>query len=491
MLTMDSLLSYLSDNLTTVLNGLYLLTVIFIAILIVLENRSPLKTISWVLVLVLLPFAGIVFYLFFGQEYRKKKMFSRKGLNSLERLRKMTQDQMIRIPQVTDEFPKSMLGKKHLVSLMLANSNALLTSDNDVRILKNGEQTFPAIFQAIEAAKHHIHIEFYIIEDDNIGNQLRDILIRKAREGVEVRLIYDDVGSWALPRKYIHSLRAAGVRIDCFMKVRFPHLTSRVNYRNHRKIVVVDGHTAFTGGLNIADRYLYGTPKMGVWRDTHLMVTGGAATMLQVVFMADWYFVSREILHGEVYFRQVVEGKGKRVQIVASGPDSDWESIGQAYFAAIASARERVYINTPYLIPTPEILNALKVAAMGGVDVRIVVPNKSDAMTPKWSTRSFISELLEVGVKIYFYEAGFMHSKLIMVDGVFSSVGTANFDFRSLETNFEVNAMIYDEQLTKELEQHFFADLNQSRQVLAEEWEQRSRIEKAKESFARLLSPML
>ncbi|WP_163716349.1 cardiolipin synthase [Mangrovibacterium lignilyticum] len=488
---MDSLLSYLEENLTTVLSGLYLLTMIFIAILIVLENRSPLKTISWVMVLVLLPFAGIVFYLFFGQEYRKKKMFSRKGLKGLERLRKMTQNQLVKMPLAFNSFDRAIVSKKHLMSLMLNNSNALLTSDNEVQILRNGEQTFPAIFKAIEMAKHHIHVEFYIIENDILGNQLRDILIRKAREGVEVRLIYDDVGSWALPRKYINSLKEAGVKIDCFMKVRFPHLTSRANYRNHRKIVVVDGRTAFVGGLNVADRYLNGTKNLGIWRDTHLMVKGGAATMLQIVFMADWYFVSKEIFQGDVYLPQVKDGAGKLVQIVASGPDSDWESIGQAYFSAIASARERVYITTPYLIPTPEILNALKVAAMGGLDVRILLPFKSDAITPKWSTRSFIGELLETGVKIYFYRAGFLHSKLIIVDGVFSSVGTANFDFRSLETNFEVNAMIYDEELAVELEGQFFADLDQSRQVIAEDWEKRSRTEKAKESFARLLSPAL
>ncbi|RKD92688.1 cardiolipin synthase [Mangrovibacterium diazotrophicum] len=488
---MDSFLSFLSENLTTVLSGLYLLTVIFIAILIVLENRSPLKTISWVLVLVLLPFAGIVFYLFFGQEYRKKKMFSRKGLKSLERLRKMTQDQLVRMPQVHNSFDPNIFRKKHLMSLMLSNSNALLTSNNEVQILKNGAQTFPAIFRAIEQAKHHIHIEFYIIDNDTLGNQLRELLIRKAREGVGVRLIYDDVGSWALPRKYINSLKEAGVKIDCFMKVRFPHLTSRANYRNHRKIVVVDGHTGFLGGLNVADRYLNGTKSLGIWRDTHMMVKGGAATMLQIIFMADWYFVSKEILQGENYFLPLKDGEGKLVQVVASGPDSDWESIGQAYFSAIASATERVYLTTPYLIPTPEILNALKVAAMGGVDVRILVPHKSDAITPKWSTRSFVSELLEAGVKIYFYEAGFLHSKLIVVDGVFSSVGSANFDFRSLETNFEVNAMIYDEEIARELEQQFLADLQQSRQIVSEEWEQRSRSEKAKESFARLLSPML
>ncbi|MFV0379028.1 MAG: cardiolipin synthase [Mangrovibacterium sp.] len=488
---MENLLSWLWENITSVLNGLYLLTVIFIAILIVLENRSPLKTISWILVLVLLPFAGIVFYLFFGQEYRKKKMFSRKGLDRLEHLRKMTQNQLGQIPETTTGYSEAILSKKHLMSLALNNSNALLTNNNKLEILTNGDKAFPSIFKALEEARHHIHIEFYIVENDTIGNQLREILVRKASEGVEVRFIYDDVGSWALPKKYINSLREAGVQIDCFMKVRFPHLTSQANYRNHRKIVVVDGQTAFVGGLNIADRYLYGIKNLGIWRDTHLMLKGGAATMLQVVFMADWYFVSKEILHGPEYFPPLKEGSGKLVQIATSGPDSDWESISQIYFSSIASARERVYLATPYLIPTPEILNALKVAAMGGVDVRILLPQESDAITPKWSTRSFVSELLEARVKIYFYQPGFLHSKTVVVDGVFSSVGTANMDFRSLETNFEVNALIYNEEIAREMELQFMEDLKQSRQIIAGEWEQRPRIEKAKESFARLLSPML
>ncbi|WP_423130383.1 cardiolipin synthase [Gaoshiqia sp. Z1-71] len=474
-----------------VLNLVYLLTVIFIAILIVLENRSPLKTISWILVLVLLPFAGIIFYLFFGQEYRKKKMFSRKGLKDLENLRKMTQSQLDQLPKNYEIFSEAIFGKKHLINLMLSNSNALLTDDNEVTVLKNGEQTFPALFQAIEEAHHHIHIEFYIVEDDMIGNQFRELLIRKAREGVEVRFIFDDVGSWELPKKYIRSLEEAGVKIDCFMKVRFPMLTSRANYRDHRKIVVVDGTTAFVGGLNIADRYLHGTRKLGHWRDTHLMLKGGAATGLQIIFMADWFFVSKEILQGEHYFHPIKPGKGKMVQIVHSGPDSDWETISQAYFSAIASARERVYMATPYLIPTPEIANAMKVAALGGIDIRVLLPQKSDAITPKWSTHSYIAELLEAGVKIYFYQPGFMHSKLIIVDGVFSSVGTANFDFRSLETNFEVNAMIYDELTAGVLEKQFLNDLKQSREILLPDWKKRHWSDKAKESFSRLLSPLL
>ena len=470
---------------------LYFLTVVVVAITIVHQNRNPLKTISWVLVLVLLPFIGIVFFLFFGQEYRRQKMFSRKGLKNLDRLRRQTQKQLSSLPQNALDLSSGILAKRQLMSLVLANSDALLTNNNKLQILKDGEETFTEIFKELEKAKHHIHLDYYIVENDGLGKKLHELLCRKAREGIEVRFIYDDVGSWQLPKKYIRSLREAGVKIDCFMRVRFPLLTSRVNYRNHRKIIVIDGVLAFTGGLNIADRYINGTKSLGAWRDTHLMLRGSAATSLQVIFMADWFFVSGEILQGSKYFKNLEQGGGKLVQVVSSGPDSDYESIGQAYFSAIASAQEKVYITTPYLIPTSEITFAMKTAALAGIDIRILLPSKSDAITPKWSTDSFIEELLEVGVKIYLYEGGFTHSKLMMVDGVFSSIGTANMDFRSLETNFEVNALVYDEEIASQLENLFMDDLKSSREVKLEEWKNRHWLKKTKESFARLLSPML
>lgn len=470
---------------------LYFLTVVFIAILIILENRNPVKTISWILVLVLLPFAGIVIYLFFGQEYRKTKMFSRKGLKNLERLRNLTLDQLGSLPENHLQINERLYSKKRLINLMLSNSNAILTNNNTIKVLRNGVETFPEIFREIELAKHHIHLEYYIIENDGIGNYLRELLIRKAREGVEVRLIFDDVGSWELKRKWLRTMSDAGVKVDCFMKVRFPMLTSKVNYRNHRKILVIDSNTAFVGGLNFADRYQDGVPGIGPWRDTHLKVTGGAATALQIIFMADWYFVSKEILKGEKYFNPFESGVGKLVQISACGPDSDWESIGQAYFSAIASANENVYISSPYLMPPPDIVTALKTSALGGIDVRIIVPGLSDAITSKWGTNSYVEELLEAGVKIYFFRAGFIHSKVIVVDGVFASVGTANLDFRSLETNFEVNAMIYDEEIARILTSQFLDDQAKSEQILLEEWIKRPRINKIKESFARIFSPML
>jgi len=470
---------------------LYLVTVIFIAVLIILENRNPEKTISWILVLVLLPFIGIVIYLFFGQEYRKTKMYSRKGLKDLEKLRNLTLEQLDNLPKNQFQINSKLYSKKRLMNLLLSNSNAILTNNNEVQILRNGAETFPEIFRIMEQAKHHIHLEYYIIENDRIGNYLRELLIRKATEGVEVRLIFDDVGSWELKKKFIRSMSDAGVKVDCFMKVRFPMLTSRVNYRNHRKILVVDGETAFVGGLNFADRYQDGVPGIGPWRDTHLKVIGGGATALQIIFMADWYFVCKEILKGEEYFKPFESGHGKLVQMAASGPDSDWESIGQAYFAAISSATDYVYISTPYLMPTADIVTALKTSALGGVDVRIIVPGLSDAITPKWGTNSYVEELLEAGVKIYFYRDGFTHSKVIISDGVFSSVGTANLDFRSIETNFEVNAMVYDEEIAGILARQFLEDQEKSELIILEEWRKRPRMNKIKESFARIISPML
>lgn len=478
-------------SLPSLVTILYFLTVVFIAILIILENRNPEKTISWILVLILLPFIGIVIYLFFGQEYRKTKMYSRKGLKDLEKLRNLTLEQLDNLPANQFQISDKLYSKKRMMNLLLSNSNAILTNNNEIQILRNGAETFPEIFRIMEQAKHHIHLEYYIIENDRIGNYLRELLIRKATEGVEVRLIFDDVGSWELKKKFIRSMSDAGVKVDCFMKVRFPMLTSRVNYRNHRKILVVDGETAFVGGLNFADRYQDGVPAIGPWRDTHLKVIGGGATALQIIFMADWYFVSKEILKGEDYFKPFESGNGKLVQMTASGPDSDWESIGQAYFAAIASATDYVYISTPYLMPTDDIVTALKTSALGGIDVRIIVPGLSDAITPKWGTNSYIEELLEAGVKIYFYKAGFTHSKVIIADGVFSSVGTANLDFRSLETNFEVNAMVYDEEIAGILASQFLEDQEKSELIILEEWQKRPRLNKIKESFARIISPML
>jgi cardiolipin synthase len=475
----------------SVFSLIFLVTAIPVAIMIILEKRSPFKTAAWVLALILLPVFGVVFYLFFGQEYRKKKLYSRKGLKSLNRYRQLSFRQLRQFEQSLKKLSPKVRMKENIIRLLLKNSNALLTTGNQLKLLNNANETFEAIFEAIKTASHHIHLEYYILEDDKIGNQLKELLIKKSNEGVEVRIIVDDVGSWGLGKRFLSELRQNGIEIYSFMEVRFPRLTSQVNYRNHRKIVVVDGKIGFTGGINFADRYLKGVKEIGPWRDTHLQIEGDAVNCLQVVFAADWYFVVHENLSGKKYFPQLSESPGTPVQISASGPDSDWDSIGQSFFTAIAGAKNKVYIASPYLMPPLEIIYALKTAALSNVDVRILMPEKSDSIIPHWSSFSYIEELLEAGVRVFFYQNGFIHSKYIIVDEVFSTVGTTNLDFRSLETNFEVNAFIYDEKFTAELEKQFKADLQKSRELKLDEWRQRKWHFKLRESLAHLVSPLM
>jgi cardiolipin synthase A/B len=470
---------------------IFLVTAIPVAIMIILEKRSPFKTAAWVLVLILLPIFGVIFYLFFGQEYRKRKLFSRKGLKSLNRYRQLSFRQLRQVEKSLKVLHPDVQGKQNIIRLLLKNSNALLTTGNRIQILNDAKETYTAIFDAIEKAKHHVHLEYYILEDDEVGNRLKDLLIRKKEEGTEIRIIVDDVGSWGLGEKYISDLRNHGIEIYSFMEVRFPRLTSRVNYRNHRKIVVVDGIIGFTGGINFADRYLKGVKGIGPWRDTHIRIEGDATGCLQVVFAADWYFVIHENLAGKKYFPPLSHTLEIPVQISASGPDSDWESIGQAFFSAIAGAKRKIYVVSPYLMPPLEIIFALKTAALSKVDVRILIPEKSDSRIPKWSSFSYIEELLEAGVRVFFYQAGFIHSKYLIVDDVFSTVGTTNLDFRSLETNFEVNAFIYDEAFTARLEKQFKDDLQKSREIRLEEWTQRGWFFRLRESLAHLVSPLL
>ena len=470
---------------------IFLLTAIPVSIMIILEKRSPYKTAAWILALILLPVFGVVFYLFFGQEYRKQKLFSRKGLKSLNKFRKLSFKQLRQFEQTLQNLDPMVREKENIIRLLLKNSNALLTYASRITIMHNAADTFSAIFSSIEGAKHHIHLEYYIIDDDEIGNQFKNLLIKKSREGVIVRIIVDDVGSWGLSKKYLEDLRINNVEIYSFMEVRFPRLTSQVNYRNHRKILVVDGVTGFTGGVNIADRYLKGLEGIGPWRDTHIQIEGEAVGGLQVVFAADWFFVVQENLTGKRYFPQTNDLEGIPVQISASGPDSDWESIGQAFFTAIASAKSRIYIASPYLMPPFEIIYALKTAALSHVDVRILFPEKTDSVIPRWSSFSYIEELLEAGVRIYFYQAGFIHSKYLIVDEVFSTVGTTNLDFRSFETNFEVNAFIYDQHFTATLSKQFRSDLRNSREVKLAEWKARKWHFKMRESLAHIVSPLL
>ena len=472
--------------------AVYVATIIAVIYRILLENRTPVRTLAWLLVLILVPVVGLIFYVYFGMNYRKVKMFSMKGLGDIKWLQYMSEDQKQRIQKAELLKKGDMESVRRLMTLLLSNSKALVSRHNSVDILNNGEETFRAIFKSIEIAKKYIHVEYYIIEKGELANRLKNLLIAKAKEGVEVRVIYDDVGSWSLPKSYIREMCAAGIQIYPFLPVRFPLLTNKVNYRNHRKIVVVDGEIGFIGGLNFADRYIKGLPGIGIWRDTHLKVKGEVVTSLQTVFLFDWYFVRQEVLLDKAeYLPDYKVDSNVVIQTVASGPDSDWTSIQQAYFTLINLSRKYVYISTPYFMPGETTINSLKTAAMSGVDVRIMIPHKSDSPLTSWCTRSYIEELLTAGVRVFQYQAGFNHSKIIIVDGLVSTVGTANMDMRSFEQNFEINLILYDRNESRKLSEFFLEDLKQSKEIHLNEWKFRPQRDRVRESLARLFAPLL
>ncbi len=472
--------------------ALYFLTVASVVFNVILENRNPVRTLAWIIVLVTIPLIGFVFYLYFGVNYRKNKMFSMKGLGDMKWLQYMSEDQKQLLQKSEFLKRRESVEVKKLMTLLLNNSKALLTRYNQVEILNNGEETFPALFKALLQARKFIHLEYYIIAEGSLATRLKEILLQKAAEGVEVRVIYDDVGSWSLSKSYLRELREAGIQIFPFLPVRFHHFANKANYRNHRKIAVIDGEVGFVGGLNIADRYMDGVAEIGVWRDTHLRVVGEVVTSLQVIFLIDWYFVRRELLLDKDEYLPYVRTEGNVVvQAVTSGPDSDWASIQQAYFTLINMAKKYVFISTPYFMPGETTLNCLKTAAMSGVDVRILLPHKSDSWLTHWCTRSFAEELLEAGVRIYWYQKGINHSKVIVVDGIVASVGTANMDLRSFEQNFEVSLIIYDREVVKRLAADFIEDLKVSSEGTIQRWKFRPKRNKVRESIARLFAPGL
>lgn len=482
----------LQINFSKVLLAIYGITILATVAIVVHEKRDPVRTASWVLVLILLPIMGIVLYIYFGQNFRKEKIFSRKGLRDIEQIGLISNAQLIRLNR--NEFPENPNISHYIktIKLLLNNSKALLSERNLVKVLNSGKETFTYLLADISAAQSSIHLEYYILSDDGIGNQIKNILIDKAKSGIEVRVIFDDVGSWSLPKSYIRTLLESGAEVYPFMEVKFPWFTSKVNYRNHRKIVVIDGKIGYVGGVNVADRYIYGSPEIGIWRDTHLKIEGDAVRSLQAIFLIDWYFVSQQqISDRQKYFPASSNAEKHLVQITACGPDSDWASIMQAYFLAIATAKEHIYISTPYFMPNESILTALKTASLSGVDIKILLPSRSDSKMVYWGTLSYLTELLEAGISVYLYEKGFNHSKILMIDSSFVSVGTANMDMRSFEDNFEVNAIIYDPEITKELESYFLKDIGESRKIMLEEWEDRPLSKSFLESFARLFTPLL
>lgn len=473
----------------TFVNWLFAFYILSVASIIFLENRDPSKTIAWLLVLFLVPIVGFVFYVMIGGNYSYRFRARLKKRRMQNRMSKAAGIQREIVDYIDLFSGQESYVNNRLLTLLLNNSESPFSINNKVEVLTNGDATYKAILDAIDRACDHIHMEYFIIRDDEIGRIFKEKLMAKSREGVAVRLIYDSVGCWKLPHRYLEDLRLAGVELAEFFPVAIPILSRELNYRNHRKIVVVDGVMGFVGGLNIGDEYL-GKKSLGFWRDTHIGIEGESCHNLQQIFLNDWADAAKTILDESTLFPKFHYCGESIMQITASGPDSDWQSILQAYFTMISTAEDRIWITTPYLVPESSLRMALKTAALCGKDVRIILPAKADHFFVYWASRDNFDDLLHAGVRIFTYEKGFIHSKVVLVDGVSASVGTANLDIRSLEINFEVNAFIYDKRVVVRLEEDFLEDLSSCKEVLLEERKRRPKREKVLESLGRLVSPL-
>ena len=460
------------------------------ALVILLKNINPTKTISYIIVLVVFPFLGVLVYYLFGQEYRKNKIFSRKSVSNQNIVKSISKDLKFSKSEIKRLYDY-LEDKTKLVRLLYNNENSPLTLKNNVDILKNGNEKFPKLIDDIRAAKQHVHLEYYIIKDDKIGTEILDLLCEKARNGVEVRLSYDDVGS-SISSKTKKLLKESGVLFYPFMPVLFSKFTGKMNYRNHRKIAVIDGFVGYVGGINIDDEYFNDAESSVYWRDTHMRIEGEAVKALQFHFLTTWDFVSNTTLKiNRSYFPEVHYNRNVAIQIAASGPDTDWANIMEVIFTAISTAKDYVYITTPYFVPNDEIIMALQVAAKSGIDVKLIIPKESDSWLVKHATNSYLEKLLEANIKVYRYTKGFIHAKTIVIDDIFSTVGTSNMDYRSFNINFEINAFMYNIETSKVLKQQFLEDLNFSEIIEHERWLNRPNLEKLKESYSRLWSPLI
>ncbi len=479
--------------LNLILAIIYYIIVVLTVIHVVMDNRQPAKTMAWALVIWFVPVVGIILYLFFGLNTRKERLVNQRQLDELSKRSMLgfVEQQNLRLPEE----------HKPVIDLFTGQSLSLPFQTDGVEVYTDGYQFFPALLKAIASARSHIHIDVYIIEEDPLGRLVADALIAKSREGVEVRLIYDDVGCWKVPHRFFERMREEGIEAVPFLPVRFPSFTSKVNYRNHRKMIVVDGQTGFIGGMNIALRYVSDD-----WRDTMVRVTGPGVYALQRAFLIDWYFVDRSLLNDRKYYPNVnpspithhpspiTHHPSPRplLQVVTSSPVVPYPEILQGYVRIIMAAHQYVFIETPYFLPNEPMLFALKTVAVAGVDVRIIVPEKNDSRFVDWACRSYLREAVEAGVKVSLYKDGFLHSKLMVCDDSICTCGSTNVDFRSFENNFEANAFFYGEQTALRMKQVFLADEERSVQLasLSDRMKPKFMV-RLFESLVRMLAPLM
>lgn len=495
MLDIFSIASFSHANIVIniILISAFALNLLFAFTIIFMERRSAGSIWAWLLVLVFIPILGFIVYLLFGRQIQRKRLFflDKKEQIGLELIVK---EQLEAIKH--DDFSKGnqqIVKFKDMVQMLLYNNAAFLTTDNSVTIYNDGNEKFDALINDIRNAKDYVHIQYYIFRHDDLGKKILDLLEKKLEEGVEVKMLYDDMGSRRLSIKDFKSFHEKGGSVEAFFPSKLPLINLRMNNRNHRKIVVIDGEIGYVGGFNVGNEYLGLSKKFGYWRDTHLRIVGDAVNALQLRFILDWNAQARRdtIHYEDRYFPDVQNAGTTGIQIASSGPDESWEQIKYGYLKMISAAKKSIHIQSPYFVPDQAFLDALKIAALGGVDVNIMIPCKPDHPFVYWATYKNVSTMLEAGVNVYTYDKGFLHSKMVVIDDEVASVGTANMDHRSFTLNFEVNAFMYDPELSKALREAFEKDLEDSSKLTQEIYNQRSTWIKIKEAIGQLLSPIL
>lgn len=468
---------------TYLLLGLYTLTIVGVILVIISENRNPLKSMPWLIVLALAPVVGLVCYFFFGQNLSKRRSLSRRTRKQLNAY--ATAAAQIGHPEVPEYL-------RPLERLLADSGHAVPLYGSQLTIYSTGGAKFDALLEAIERAEHHIHLQYYIIDNDEVGRRVRDALIRRAREGIEVRVLYDDVGSRAVRKGFFDEMEQAGIEVCEFLHVQFPRFTSKVNYRNHRKVVIIDGRVALFGGMNIADRYCEGTRQLGPWRDNHFRVEGGGVAGLQFAFLNDWYATTRQRLTAaEKYYTATPLRANNVMQVLTGGPLGRWRTLQQAVALAVARAKERIRIQTPYYLPSETLNNALQTAALAGIEVELMLPARSDSKVVDLAVHSYLDDMVRAGVKVLFYTAGFLHAKTVLIDDELTIIGSANLDFRSFEHNFELNGFLYDRDFTARMHRLYDEDAVRCHCLTAAEWFRRPRLRRMAESVMRLFSPLL
>lgn len=469
-----------------------ILNILLSFVIVFRERKETAQTWAWLLVLMFIPIVGFILYIFLGRGISKDKIFDLKLQGKIGKNLEIEEDKQALMRGLYPHPPTGLVDVKQLIYMLTVFESTLYTTRNKVTLFTDGREKFDALLEDIKQATDHIHLQYYIYRSDTLGVEVRDALIDAAKRGVKVRVLLDAWGSTQVTASFFDGLKAAGGEIAFFFPLFVPYINPRINYRNHRKIVVIDGNIGYTGGFNVGNEYLGQVQKFGYWRDNHLRIHGEAVYALQNRFLMDWNSQhTKEVSYDPKFFPQIKPSGDMALQIVTSGPDTEHEQIKMTYLKMISLAKKEILIQTPYYIPDESIHEALKLALLSGVKVHMQIPNKPDHLLVYWATYSFAAELLEYGAVIETYENGFIHAKTMIIDNGVVSVGSANIDVRSFRLDFEVNALIYDERMASQVRKAFFDDSKVSQPLTKEKYEQRGTIIKFKEGLARLISPLL